>query len=956
MDNTCPFFSECPLGQSCKNVKLGEFGNYETAEIMIVKSVPDKVCDTQNNLFAETADLEILQRYMQLSGILEDPTKVFMSSLIRCGVDKKNKTLVSSKNLRIAKTHCSYHMEQTMARMKNLKVIVPLGGEARDYFCEDKLSMTKSQGRQYKKDYGFGEVSVIPNFSPVMVYMNPDRHGQKYKSVFDKIGRVMQGDTKGASFKKKYLSLFQFRDYAERLKKYYAEGKIQDVAYDIESSTAYGDSNSLTAMAHDNSEYVTGFSIADEIEETGYYINLFHPRMAEKRGKELSKTEFEETWKILKEILETIPIYCHNAKFDLLWSFVKLHIDPNKLRLCDDTFALSFLLFGAKRDTGQALGLKDLCKLMFQIDEDWDEAIEIELSKFNRIKDRRLTNIPFEVLANYGSMDAIAMLFLRRRLKEILSKPENSKIQEPYGWLLRAIKIFAQIESNKIPINMNVLDYLETNYKKRVTDSRNRLNNLPITKAYFEAVYKRDNPDWDEPSLRLFVEESEMKVRGNMIKDFVFNFMKCPVHTETDTGQPSLDKAARLKLVKTAPEEYQREAVALLTESLEVADQISKYINQIRAQVDQFGGFYPDYNLCSVTTGRLSGMLHTYPSFGDMKYNFVSHWVDEGGLVFAPDYSQVEVRAFASLSGDENLKQAYLDNLDIHKFVASRSFNVEYEDVTKLQRGRAKAVIFGMLYGQSYYTLAENLGITEEEALEIQNAVFDRFPKIRKFIDATIEFGEKNGYVESALGRKRMLEALKLYKYTKDKLERKRYNAAVRAAQNHPIQSTASDVTLTSIVEMHDRIRTSGRKSKFLGTVHDSIELSVHPSEVVWITKVIKEVCEDDLKTRFDWLNGVPYRMDIEMGVSWGNCVDMEIIKYEGEGGTFELSGRDMGIDSVLKSFNKNKYFDAYWKEHERIEEPPELDDKRVFNGIIYPMSTHKVKGELTLVRTNYNE
>lgn len=951
----CEFAADCPYGKVTKNTKLTDFGDPKNAEILVVKGIPSKVCDTKSNLYGEEAD-QTLARYLSQTGIMDDKSKVFLTSLIRCGIDKKSKDLMSAKTYKSALSYCSQHMEHAMARLNNLKVVVPLGKESRDYFCQDKLTITKTVGKQYKKNYGHGEVSVIPNLNPVTVFMSPERNDTKFRSVFQKINRVLKDEAKAAPFKKKYLTYTEFSEYSERLLQYYKDGRIKDLAYDIESSTAYGDDNSLTSLAHSEDEYVTGFSIADEVEETGYYINLYHPRLAEERGKGLSNSEFQLTWKILKELLETIPVYCHNAKFDLLWSFVKLKINPDKVVLADDTFALAFLIFGAKRDTGQGLGLKELCKLLFQIDEDWDEAIELELFKFNRIRDRRLTNIPFKVLADYGAMDAIAMLFLRRKLKEMMDKPNNSNIVTPYKLLLRAIKVFSQVESNNVPVHKGVLEYLDSSYNKRAKEAMRQLNQLPKTQEFFRNIYFSENPEITPEEMAHKLDNCALSIRGKQIKEYTFGFLKCPVHKETDTGQPSLDKESRLKLATEAPHDYQRDAMRLLTESVEVSDQISKYINPIKNQIKTFGGFYPDYNLCSVTTGRLSGLLHTMPSFGDMKYNFISHWADEGGLVFAPDYSQVEVRAFASLSGDENLKKAYEEGLDIHKFVASKSFNIEYENVTKLERGRAKGVIFGMLYGQSVWTLAENLGCSEEEAQAVQDSVFLKFPKIKVFIDKVIAFGEKNGYVESALGRKRMLSALMKYKYTKDKNERKLYNGAVRAAQNHPIQSTASDVTLSSIVEMHDRIKSSGMRSKFLGTVHDSIEISVHPSEIVDIIKMIKVVCEDDLPNRFDWLNGVPYRMDIEGGVSWGNCVDWEIERYDSDGGgTFEISGRDMGVKSIMESFEKNKYFTASMTNVEVVEDVPETDPDRVFNGIIYTSSTHKVKGILTITRTDYD-
>lgn len=922
-----------------------QFGDTEKAEILVVKFLPNL---REGKLFGVESD-KIIRESLEQYGMLLNPSLIFFSSLITDDYDPELKGRARTLHI----SEISQHLELLLVRLKNLKVIITLGKEVKEYFCDDSVSLTKSIGRSYKKDFGYGEISILTNFSERAAFSYPEKFKSKFLSVFSHANNILKGEIKSVPYKVDYLTYDKFLSYADRLLDYYYNGMIDSVAFDIETTNAYGSRDSLTSLAHSQKEYITGFSMADSKERVGYYINLYHPRFADKIGEETAREQERLVTNKLISILETIPVYCHNSKFDLLWSHTKLGLNLSKVKLIDDTLALAFLLLGAKRDTGIELGLKPLCKLYFGFNESWDEAIDLEMLKFNKIDDRRLINIPFQVLADYGGMDSIAMLHLRETLRGEIEKDSNKEILEAYDLLLKAILVFTDIESNNVPIHFDLLRYLKDLYSREVSNLDESLNNMDSALEFKrKKVIENNNSPLSEGEISELSKSEIIPVKGKKISEFLFDYLNLPKDKfVTEKGAPSLNREARMYWVDNAPTEEQKTAVSYLTKSIEVNDQLSKYIIPIENQINKFGGYYTDYRLTSVTTGRLGSPFHTLPSFGDIKYLVVSDWQKEGGLVMAPDYSQVEVRVMASLSGDKDLRQAYIDGLDIHKFVASKTFDIPYDEVPKLKRSYAKTVIFGMLYGESVWTLAEKLEKTVEEAQEIQDSVFNRFPKIKKWIDKTISDGENLGYVSSRLGRRRSLAALRDFKRSKNDRERKLYSAAKRAAMNHPIQSTASDITLSSIVKLHTELKKLNMKSRFIGTVHDSLELSIHPSEILKSIILIKYCCEEDLSNRFNWLNGVPYHIDIEMGVSWGNCldVDFELSEITEDEGILEISGRDLGYNSFISQIQKNPYFELEILEEERFIENPETDNSRVFHGIVCLTSKEKVKSKIKL-------
>ena len=230
----------------------------------------------------------------------------------------------------------------------------------------------------------------------------------------------------------------------------------------------------------------------------------------------------------------------------------------------------------------------------------------------------------------------------------------------------------------------------------------------------------------------------------------------------------------------------------------------------------------------------------------------------ENSLIMSADYSQIELRLLAHVSGDMHLIKAFNSGEDIHAITASKVFGVKLEKVTKEMRRRAKAVNFGIVYGQSKYGLAKNLGITNNEAQEFIDKYFKTYPGVKEYMNEEVEFVNKKGYVETIFGRKRYLSA---------ELNSSTYSIrefAQRAAINQPLQGTAADLIKMAMVKVERELEAKNLKTKMIMQVHDELVFEV-PKEELEIVKELVMRCME--------LKNIPLRVplvvDVNCGPTW---------------------------------------------------------------------------------------
>ena len=243
---------------------------------------------------------------------------------------------------------------------------------------------------------------------------------------------------------------------------------------------------------------------------------------------------------------------------------------------------------------------------------------------------------------------------------------------------------------------------------------------------------------------------------------------------------------------------------------------------------------------------------------------FTSRFGDEG-VIIQFDYSQLELRLAAVLSGDHGLKSAYQEGKDLHIFVASRVYKIPEDEVTKDQRSYAKTIGFGLIYGKGALSLGEELGLTRDEAEEFINSYFKEFPGIKIWMDSMRKKVKQDKYVETLSGFRRSLKGI-------DSNQRGIVSDSERQAINSPVQGSGATMTLQSVIDIDKMITEYNLKSKMIMTVHDSIVFDTHIDEVYQISAIAKTIMEN---LPFDWIT-VPIVADLEIGRDYQDMVEVE--------------------------------------------------------------------------------
>jgi DNA polymerase-1 len=226
--------------------------------------------------------------------------------------------------------------------------------------------------------------------------------------------------------------------------------------------------------------------------------------------------------------------------------------------------------------------------------------------------------------------------------------------------------------------------------------------------------------------------------------------------------------------------------------------------------------------------------------------------------LISADYSQIELRIVAAISGDSNMCAAFREGKDIHTATAARVYNVSEGEVTKEMRYKAKSVNFGIIYGQGAFGLADNLGISRTEAKEIIANYKREFPGIQAYMDSTIQFAKEKGYVETLVGRKRWLRDINSSNFTVR-------GFAERNAINSPIQGTAADMIKLAMHKIHAAIKGAGLKSKMILQVHDELIFDAHHSEV----DTLKAMIITGMQSALPLPNQVPVIAECGVGPNW---------------------------------------------------------------------------------------
>lgn len=287
----------------------------------------------------------------------------------------------------------------------------------------------------------------------------------------------------------------------------------------------------------------------------------------------------------------------------------------------------------------------------------------------------------------------------------------------------------------------------------------------------------------------------------------------------------------------------------------------STYVEGLKNVIDVDGRIHSSFNQTVTTTGRLSSTepnLQNIPVKYEMGREIRKVFIpkEKGDILLSCDYSQIELRVLAHMSDDANMIDAFKHHSDIHTKTASEVFKVPVEEVTSLMRSRAKAVNFGIVYGISDFSLSQDLKITRKEAAEYMAIYFDRYPKIKDFLQGAIDSAKEDGYVLTLLNRRRFIPEIK----SSNKIV---ISLGERLAMNAPIQGSAADIIKLAMVKVYERLKKEGLASEIILQVHDELILNVKPNELEKVKNLVIEEMENVFKL------SVPLDVDVNLGKNW---------------------------------------------------------------------------------------
>lgn len=442
-----------------------------------------------------------------------------------------------------------------------------------------------------------------------------------------------------------------------------------------------------------------------------------------------------------------------------------------------------------------------------------------------------MRDVELEKIKEYAGEDADITLQLKHLFEPKMKSSEVEKVFEEVENPL--VKVLVDMEFEGIKVDENFLN----NYSKELEVEEKKAE---------EQVYEQAGVRFNLASPK-------------QLGEVLFEKLKLdPKAKKTKTGQYATGEDILTKLA------VQHKICDDILTYRELAKLKSTYVDTLPLLINpKTGRVHTSYAQAVAVTGRLSSNnpnLQNIPIRTDKGREIRKAFVprDENHVLVSADYSQIELRIVAAISGDENMCEAFKTGKDIHTATAAKVFNVDEKEVTKEMRYKAKSVNFGIIYGQGAFGLSENLGISRTEAKEIIDNYKKQFPNIQKYMDDTIAFAKANGYVQTLMGRKRWLKDITSSNFTVR-------GFAERNAINSPIQGTAADMIKLAMINIHEAFKKKNFKSKMLLQVHDELVFDVLKSEIELVKPVILECMQNALQLP----NHVPTDAEIGSGDNW---------------------------------------------------------------------------------------
>ena len=560
---------------------------------------------------------------------------------------------------------------------------------------------------------------------------------------------------------------------------------------------------------------IVGISIALS-DKKSYYIPIGHSSNI--KYKQLSEKYVLDN---LKPILqsEKLKKIGHNLKYD---RNVLVNYNINLVGIEHDSMLLSYVY--------------DSTAIRHGLDNAAEKYLSHKTIHYEDVAGKGAKQIPFadvdiDIAAEYACEDAVISLELYNYLWSKVSKDKN--IVKVYSDIeMPLVPILSKIETNGVLIDSKALQKLSKDLDKELNEIESK-------------CFKITNKEFNLNSPK-------------QLQEILYDELKIPVSKKTPTGKPSTDEDTLQFLAQT------NELPKLILEYRSLNKLKTGYTDKLPLQISKTSGrVHTSYQQAITSTGRLSSTdpnLQNIPIKTSKGKKIRKTFIAQGEKrIFAADYSQIELRIMAHLSEDKNLLKAFKNKIDIHSFTASEIFAIDIENVSTDDRRAAKAINFGLIYGMSSFGLSKQLGIPISAAKDYMDVYFERYPRIKSYMNQIKDFAKNNGYVETIYGRK-----LYLPEISSKNVQRRKY--AERTAINAPVQGSAADIIKIAMIQIDQWLSNNKSDTKMIMQVHDELVFEIPEKNAVADVENIIKIMKNCVS-----LN-LPLEVNYGIDKNWGDA------------------------------------------------------------------------------------
>ena len=880
----------CDLHMGCTTPKISAVGNY-SAPLIIVLDSPTRKDDEGGSLCSG----KMGEYLFKLLG--EYRSNIYITSIVKC-CPYQNIT-DPAEGVRIPYieeiNQCLPNFYEELSHFDPNKTVIMLMGDAPMEAILGKKTLEKKDvgDLQYAEIDGVNW-KVMPNYSPAFILRG--NLGSSIESTFKSTLEVAINLYRQETEEEKVYTIATPSEAVKETKliiEAYQDKDIKHVLFDCET-TGLVPWRDKVFMYSFYAEGVTKKSVAAPLLVSNVIHHEKYPYPVYPGDFEVSPRDRIMVSNAIGDMIRAVPITGHNLKYDIsMIVLAERIVKLEEVKLYYDTLLMSHILIG--RDQFGALDLKTLCSELFGVPS-WDAPIDSYLSMFRLTEDRTYDKIPTSIVGKYAAEDT----YYNSKLFDLLESRITDENRNIINIIHGIQPVFTEAEIKGICFDTDIFGYIRDSYKDILSGHRKELMGLcdpwvqPRLTEALEVNARKRKPKSQEEVEKAVFNMSSPKQKA----DILYGYFGMPLIETRKKGKKSStgggDKETIAKLLKHPDvSEEGRQFLGTLTKYTALNKLITSYIDNAESMISDGNIYHPSYNINGAVTGRHSSGYHTLPKKSDIKRLYTTRWKNQGGLIACFDYSQLELRVIASLANESAWIEAFEQGVDVHQATAAKAFNVPVEKVTSDQRKAAKSVNFGLVYGISDAGLAENIGVSIDEAARLKKAVFAGCTGLNDW------FAERHSYVDAhksittVFGRTIPIDMQTLWKQ-EDK------EANHRRAVNYSVQSPGSDLVTDSIVRIYRNMKKRGMKTILIGSVHDSILFDIYPGELPMVVKLVKHACEVENMRMYSWIK-CPIVVDATIGLSWGGGIDFKV-SYEDGGMCFKGEGLRKDILSIIRS------------------------------------------------------